>query len=509
MHFAAMQLRGSPRARQSVALVVAAWIVAYAADLRAQAPTPLSEIDYVLPASTLQTALEADGAEAQVSALSTEELVQRLLAAEQRIEALEGENAARVDPVPRLPEAPEVELLDKAKPEDEEEKWYDKFSLRGYVQMRLNGVYDYGPGSAPAQVVGDSSVGDDENFLIRRARLVFSGDMSEHLGIYIQPDFATTPPGGSDQILFGQVRDWYGDIYLTTDKVHRIRAGQSKIPYGWENLQSSGNRIPLDRNDGLNSAARNERDMGVFYYWTPEEDQKIFSWVNESGLRGSGNYGTFGIGVINGQGGSLREENENLHVLARLSVPFFINECQLVEVGVQGYAGKYVVSGSPISPLGVGPPVDPANTDNGIGQRDERIAWTLVYYAQPIGFQTEWNVGRGPALNEAQTAIEERSLTGGYGMLFYRLQTASYGEFWPFVRYNYFRGGYKTQNNAPYSFVDEVEGGVEWVINDNVDLTVGLTHTDRTNTSAEDADDTLSYGQFVGDYARCQLQINY
>lgn len=34
---------------------------------------------------------------------------------------------------------------------------------------------------------------------------------------------------------------------------------------GFENLQSSQNRLPLDRNDGLNSAVSNERDLGVFF----------------------------------------------------------------------------------------------------------------------------------------------------------------------------------------------------------------------------------------------------
>jgi hypothetical protein len=509
MHVAAMQPRLSARLRQMCSLVLASWIAAHTPGLRAQAPTPLSEIDYVLPTSTLQTALEADGAEAQVSALSTEELVQRLLAAEERIQALEAENAAAIDPLPEPPEAPEAEEEEPEPAKKEEKKWYEKYTVRGYAQFRINEVYDFGPNSAPAQVVGDRSVGDNQNFLIRRARLIFAGDISEHLYVYLQPDFATNVPGVSDANQFAQIRDWYGDIYLTTDKVHRIRAGQSKIPYGWENMQSSSNRLPLDRNDALNSAAQNERDLGAFYYWTPEDDQEIFTWINDTGLKGSGNYGIFGLGVYNGQGGSFQEQNNNVHLAARLTYPFFVNECQLVEVSMQGYTGKYVVLSTPISPLGVGATAAPANTGNGVGQLDERLAWTFVYYPQPLGFQTEWNVGRGPALNAAQTAVQERDIHGGYAMLFYRLQTQCHGEFWPYVRYNYYRGGYKSQRNAPYSLIDEWEGGVEWQINKQVELTLGLTHTDRTNTTAVSAANSLSYGQFVGDYARCQLQINY
>ena len=53
-------------------------------------------------------------------------------------------------------------------------------------------------------------------------------------------------------------------MYIDKEKVNRLRIGQSKIPYGWENLQSSQNRLPLDRDDAFNSAAKNERDLGVF-----------------------------------------------------------------------------------------------------------------------------------------------------------------------------------------------------------------------------------------------------
>ncbi|HYO25358.1 MAG TPA: porin, partial [Lacipirellulaceae bacterium] len=505
----ALHFRRPVRARRAAIMSVVAWIIPAAA-LWAQSPQPVNELDYVLPASSLQTALEAGGAEAEAAALGSEELVARLLAAEERILALEAERSAPLtapeEEVAEEPEQPEPPA------EEPEKKWYDKYTVRGYAQFRINEVMDFGPNSAPAQVVGDRSVGDDQNFLIRRARLIFAGDISEHLYVYLQPDFAVQPPGSPDANHFAQIRDWYGDIYWDADKVNRFRVGQSKIPYGWENMQSSSNRIPLDRNDALNSAARNERDLGVFYYWTPQSAQEIFTWVNDTGLKGSGNYGIFGFGAYNGQGGSFQEQNDNLHVIARLTVPFFIHDCQLVEVSMQGYTGKYTVLSTPISPLGVGAPVRPAGTleaGNRPGIRDERLAWTFVYYPQPLGFQSEWNIGRGPALNDAQTEVGERDLHGGYAMAFYRLQTACHGEFWPFVRYNYYRGGYKPERNAPYSFIDEWEAGVEWQFNKQVELTTGFTYTDRTNTTAQNAADTLSYGQFVGDLARVQLQINY
>lgn len=165
-------------------------------------------------------------------------------------------------------------------------------------------MLDESDGLAPAQHLGDSSVGENQSVIIRRARVIISGDVNDHVSIYLQPDFASTPNSSVDAFQFTQIRDWYSDIYLDKDRVFRFRVGQSKIPYGWENLQSSQNRLPLDRNDAFNSAAKNERDLGAFFYWTPEYAQDLFKFVVDEGLKGSGNYGVFGMGLYNGQGGS-------------------------------------------------------------------------------------------------------------------------------------------------------------------------------------------------------------
>lgn len=184
-------------------------------------------------------------------------------------------------------------------------------------------------------------------------------------------------------------------------------------------MQSSSNRLVLERNDALNSAVRNERDFGAIYYWTPKSAQDFFADVLDKGLKGSGNYGVFGFGTYAGQGGSLAEQNDNLHIVSRLTIPMKLADDQNAEIGIQGYTGRYVVLGSNIRPLGTGASAIPVGTldrGNRRGIQDERIAWTAVWYPQPLGFQTEWTVGRGPALNSAQTEIEERALYGGYAM---------------------------------------------------------------------------------------------
>ncbi len=390
--------------------------------------------------------------------------------------------------------------------------WYEKLRVRGYTQLRINDVAAIADGSAPAHYVGDSSVGDNEGFIIRRARVILQGDVSEHAFIYLQPDFASNVPGSPDANQFTQIRDWYADLYFDKTKEFRIRAGQSKVPFGWENLQSSSNRLPLDRNDAHNSAVKNERDLGVFFYWTPTHAQEFFQSVLDDGLKGSGNYGMLGLGFYNGQGGSLREQNDNLHFVTRYQLPLVLPSGQRMELGIQGYTGRYTVLSSAIRPLGVGSAARPLGTleaGNVAGIQDERLAGSIIYYPEPIGFQAEWNIGRGPSLNDSQTEVIARDLHGGYAMTMYRIQTADYGEWFPFYRYQYYRGGFKAERNAPFGRVNEHELGVEWQMNQAMELTVMYTFTDRTNTQAMSGVDARSYEQFVGELMRFQFQFNY
>ncbi|HMP78103.1 MAG TPA: porin [Pirellulaceae bacterium] len=399
------------------------------------------------------------------------------------------------------------------KPEKPKEKtWFEKYSLRGYAQFRFNEVLREDPFGAPAQSVGDRSIGDGKSYFIRRARIILAADITENLYVYLQPDFAVAPPGSPDGTNFVQIRDWYGDIYLTTDKVHRLRAGSSKVPFGFENLQSSSNRLPLDRSDSLNSAVRNERDLGMFYYFTPAPVQDFFKSILDDGLKGSGNYGLFGIGTYAGQGGSLQEANDRLHVVSRLTLPYTLASGQRMEMGVQGYFGDFVVLSSPITPLGVGPAVRPLGaleTGNSRGIYEDRIAASFIWYPQPWGFQTEWNVGRGPALNPDHTEIVRRHLKGGYMLVQYQHKTCDHGIISPFYRYTFYEGGYKNERNAPFVTISEHDFGVEWQFGKGVELTVSYLITDRTNTQAISVADELSYRQFDGDVLRFQLQLNY
>lgn len=187
--------------------------------------------------------------------------------------------------------------------------WFETIQLRGYAQLRYNRLFETNPNLSCEQC--DRSWGENGGFFFRRIRMIFYGQIHEKVYFYIQPDFAS---GGGN---FVQIRDAYFDLGLDNKQEFRLRIGQSKVPFGFENLQSSQNRIALDRNDGLNSAVANERDIGVMFYYAPSVVRKRFNYLVSSGLKGSGDYGVFGLGLYNGPTANQPDKNNSLHVVSR------------------------------------------------------------------------------------------------------------------------------------------------------------------------------------------------
>ncbi len=415
----------------------------------------------------------------------------------------------------------EGELINKgrngevtAQKKKEEKAWTNGVNIRGYVQNRNTTMLggDEGVNLWSDRSVGDDqSFGGDKNFLIRRARIIVYGDVGERLSYYIQPDFASSA-GTTGNV--AQLRDAYGDVYITKDKVHRIRVGQSKVPYGWENLQSSSNRLAMDRVDALNSAVRDERDMGAFYYYTPEDISKLFEEINKAGLKHSGNYGMFGFGLYNGQGANRSEANDNYHWVARFTYPWKTESGQFYEAGIQAYHGQYKVStGSYRREVGGRYVTSTPVSDNEYrrGHTDQRIGISFIKYPQPWGIQTEWNWGTTPALDIATNTIKEATLTGGYVQAMYMTKN-DWGTWIPFVRWQYFDGANKAETNAPRNKVNDWELGTEWQIAKEVELTVEYHRMNRNNLVTGASSTTLvpaDYGRFQADALRVQLQYNF
>jgi len=439
--------------------------------------------------------------------LQKDELQASDLAAPAAVTAAPGQTELPVVRLARLESRVEAVLEEQAKPKPR--SWTDSVQIRGYVQNRHTTLLG---GDQGINLWSDRSVGDansladaDKNFLIRRARIVFQGDVGERLSFYIQPDFASSA-GTTGNI--AQLRDAYGDVYLTTDRVHRLRVGQSKVPYGWENMQSSSNRLALDRNDALNSAVRDERDLGLFYYYTPETVQQRFNEINALGLKHSGNYGMFGFGYYNGQGANRADRNNNQHAVVRLSYPWEFAGGQFFEAGIQGYSGRYVPTiGSYRAANNQSlTPVIPGQF--AAGHDDRRIGVSAIWYPQPFGLQAEWNWGDTPALDLASNTITQGKLDGGYVQAMVKFDT-EVGTFLPFMKWQYFDGANKAETNAPVNEVNDIELGVEWQIAKEVELAAVWHQMKRNNLVTGNRSGRPDYARFDTDALRLQLQINY
>jgi hypothetical protein len=379
-----------------------------------------------------------------------------------------------------------------AKPaEEKKSEWYQKISLRGYAQVRYNRLLETNGQLKNEQ--GDKSMGANGGFFIRRARLIFSGQVSKKVYFYFQPDFASSASESS--LHFGQLRDAYFDLGLDDDNEFRFRVGQSKIPYGFENMQSSQNRLPLDRNDGINSAIANERDLGVFFYWAPKEVRHLFATLVSSGLKGSGDYGVFAFGAYNGQTANKPEANNTPHIVSRVTYPFKVGKKQIIEPGIQAYTGKYVMTG--ISAVSSKPKNE---------FKDERIAATFVLYPQPFGIQAEYNWGTGPEFvsnGTAKGSIEQRHLEGGYITASY-LTKIKNQILIPFGRYHYYEGGKKHELDARSYNVKELELGLEWQPHKNFELV-----TEYVISKRKFEDSGKQFNWQNGNLLRIQAQLNF
>jgi hypothetical protein len=323
----------------------------------------------------------------------------------------------------------------------------------------------------------DKSWGDNGGLIIRRGRLILSGNLTDNIYFYIQPDFGSS--AGTSLNIF-QLRDAYFDVGFDKDNEYRIRIGQSKVPFGFENMQSSQNRIPLDRADALNSAVSNERDLGAFFYWAPKETRKLYSeFVRE-----------------NGQTANKAELNNSLHVVSRLSVPIKVGN-QYIEPGIQAYAGRYVL------------PSDTRSTNvkavSSFDFNDKRIAGTFVLYPKPFGILAEYNVGKGPRYNPALDSIEVRSLSGGYATFSYKISGKRKEEsFFPFARFQVYNGGKKHELDSRTYHVRELESGLEWQLNNNFEITASYVFSHRRFE-----DSKLKNNDQKGRLLRLQAQINF
>lgn len=380
--------------------------------------------------------------------------------------------------------------LKTAQPSQPKE-WYQKMSLKGYTQVRYNRFLETNPYITCEAC--DKSIGNNQNIFIRRARLTYSGQIHPRVFMYTQIEMAQA--SSRDNLNFGQLRDAYMDLGLDEKNEFRVRLGLSKVPYGFTNMQSSQNRLNLDRDEAINSGVPNERDFGAFLFYTPSSKKDLFKKIMNDGLKGTGDYGIFAFGYYNGQSSNKPEENNNMHVVGRITYPIEFKG-QIFEAGIQGYTGAWTMPAANLS-TAKGVKVNSSRT-----YLDERLAGTFVIYPKPLGIQLEYNVGSSPKFN-GKDSIVKGDIKGGSALINYRY-VYNHQVFFPFVRYTIYEGGKKLELDARFYKVSELEFGIEWEPVKQFELTVAYNISNR-----DYSDMTFGNTNQKGKFLRLQAQFNF
>jgi hypothetical protein len=126
-----------------------------------------------------------------------------------------------------------------------------------------------------------------------------------------------------------------------------------------------------------------------------------------------------------------------------------------------------------------------------------------VIYPQPLGFQAEYNVGKGPEFDPIAKTTTLQNLRGGYIQTMYRIKTEK-REIIPFVKYQYYKGGKKFEIDARKYLVKDFEFGVEYQIKNYFELVALYMISDRT---FEDYAKPVNHQK--GNTLRLQAQFNF
>ncbi len=352
-------------------------------------------------------------------------------------------------------------------------RWFERIGVNGYAQFR----YTMRSQNNLTNQQGESfSNRNPQDFFFRRIRLVFEGQVSERIAFFMQ--YALEGDGFATSN--NEMVDMYGDYYLTKDKVHRVRFGLHRVPNSFDTYRSSSQRQELDRAEAIQTGAPGERDLGLAYYWSPKIAQQRFNRLAQY-HNGPGDYGVFGVMVYNGQGRNKSEANRDKHLGAKLAYPWELPNGRLVETGILGYTGEFVVGS-------VGALTSTAATrcsnplrGSGCPIHDERVTAYIWSPPQPWGVMAEYVIGRGPE-RDAQGIVREQSLHGGYAQLNYTWRYSDVGMLTPYVRYGYYHGGMKNffgaaADNTMWNF------GLVWEPDTHLRLVSEYSIHDRLDTS--------------------------
>jgi len=158
----------------------------------------------------------------------------------------------------------------------------EKVKISGYIQ---------------SQFTDDKAATPKTDFRVRRARLKIEAPASDMAALTLQVDATRTV----------ELKDAYLDLGRSTD-IWRLRFGQAKVPFMYEVLESSGNRLEPERTALATTLFPGERDQGAWLQFTNALGDSV------PGV-------SLDVGLQDGAGPNTADNNDNKDIVARLRFP--------------------------------------------------------------------------------------------------------------------------------------------------------------------------------------------
>jgi hypothetical protein len=366
-------------------------------------------------------------------------------------------------------------------------RWYERITMYGYGMLRYNFTNNGQVRTYHDVSVGGKNDGAQPGFFFRRIRWVVTGQVSDHVAFFLQPDLATQLSGNTTVVT---LRDAYGDYYIDREKQYRIRVGLQRVPCSFDNWQASRVRMAIDRADATNSCASSERDLGLSFMWTPKIAQQRFKQMLDY-MYGPGDYGVVHLSVDNAQGLNQQELNRDKRMSLRLAWPFELPGGRLLEAGLNVNRGQFNVNFGTAGPSRTLFSFNESGNTQSRSIRDQRLNFYVYYPPQPWGFIAEYVTGRGPRRG-SDGIVRYSSLYGGYVQAHYQWKYSDTGLANFYTRWQAYYGGLKFQTGAPDDRMNEVEMGVAWQPDPQWEITVAYTFTQRLNVFTTNPGATLT-----------------
>jgi len=377
---------------------------------------------------------------------------------------------AEEDQKTKAEKTPTIEVGSKGLAITSPDKQYS-LRLRAYAQADTRTFQD------------NSNTGNVDNFLIRSARPIIEGKMTDYVSGRLMMDF------GNNQT---RLLDAYADVKPVPDsKLFALRIGKQKAPIGLERWQSEQEILFVERGMATNLVPF--RDIGVSAFGEIVPNQLEYN-IGVSN-------GSVDLGDNNGAAGDNKDVNARLfaHPFNFSGAPFLDG----IGIGVAGTYGKH--NGSASSPNLTAGYVTPAQSkfftyrSTAFADGDKwRINPQATYYNGSLGLLGEYvlsseevaiGANHDKLNNSAWTAVASYVLTG---------EDASFDGVKPNKNFDLKNGGYgafevlgrigelKVDNSAFTTFADsavsarrarEATLGATWYFNSSLKFNLNYSHT--------------------------------